>query len=131
MPSEEIDRIAVPNRPAPAGHYSAATAWRDLVFVSGQLPTRDDGTDTAEEPFEVQARQVLDNLLAALAAAGSLPAGVLKVTAYIVGVEHWPSFNAIYAKVFGDAKPARAIVPVPELHHGYLVEVEAVAVRQS
>lgn len=127
--ASKIDRISVPGRVPPTGHYSAATAWHDLVFVSGQLPTRADGTHTAEEAFEIQARQVLDNLLAVLAAAGSSPAHVLKVTAYIVGVEHWPAFNAVYADIFGEAKPARAIVPVPELHHGYLVEVEAVAVR--
>jgi len=53
------------------------------------------------------------------------------MTAYIVGVENWPAFNRIYAEVFGDAKPARTVVPVPELHHGYLVEVEAIAVRRS
>ena len=53
------------------------------------------------------------------------------MTAYIAGVENWPAFNRIYAEVFGEAKPARTVVPVPELHHGYLVEVEAIAVRTS
>lgn len=126
---DEIERIAVPDRPPPPGHYSPATAWRDLVFVSGQLPVRPDGTHTASEPFETQARQVLENLVAALASAASSPARTLKVTAYIVGIEHWPQFNRIYAEVFGAAKPARAIVPVPALHHGYLIEVEAIAAR--
>lgn len=121
----------MPDRPAPAGHYAPATAWRDLVFVSGQLPVRPDGTHTADLGFDVQARQVLANLVAVLAAAGATPATVLKVTCYLVGVEHWPAFNAIYAEVFGEAKPARAIVPVPELHHGYLVEIEAIAVRAA
>lgn len=126
---DAIEHIAVPGYAPSAGHYSPATAWRDLVFVSGQLPIRPDGTHTASEPFENQARQVLANLLAVLAAAGSSPERVLKVTAYIVDIEHWPGFNRIYAEAFGDAKPARAIVPVPALHHGYLVEVEAVATR--
>lgn len=126
---DDIERIAVPGYAPPAGHYSPAVAWRDLVFVSGQLPVRPDGSHTADQPFEVQARQVLANLFAALAAAGSSPDRVLKVTVYIVGVAHWPAFNRLYAEAFGDAKPARAVVPVPELHHGYLVEVEAVAAR--
>ena len=125
----DIDRIAVPGHAPPAGHYSPAVAWRDLVFVSGQLPVRADGTHTADQPFEAQARQVLANLFAALAAAGSSPERVLKVTVYIVGIGHWPEFNRLYAEAFGEAKPARAVVPVPELHHGYLVEVEAVAAR--
>ncbi len=51
------------------------------------------------------------------------------MTAYVVGVAHWPEFNRLYAEVMGEAKPARTVVPVPELHHGYLVEVEAIAVR--
>ena len=129
MSTPEIEYITVPGRSPPAGHYSAATVWRDIVFVSGQLPTRADGTHIAQEPFDIQARQVLANLLEALAAAGSSASQILKVTAYIVGIEHWPTFNVVYAEVLGEAKPARAIVPVSALHHGYLVEVEAVAAR--
>lgn len=126
-----IETILSPDVPAPAGHYSQAVAYKDLVFVSGQLAPRPDGSHTAHEPFAVQARQALDNLLAVLAAAGCGPADVLKVTAYLVGAAHWPGFNAIYAEVFGPHRPARAVVPVPELHHGYLIEIEAVAVRRK
>jgi hypothetical protein len=69
--------------------------------------------------------------IAAAAAAGSGLDQVLKVTAYIAGVEHWPAFNRIYAEVFAEARPARSVVPVPALHHGYLVEIEAIAVRPA
>jgi reactive intermediate/imine deaminase len=124
-----IERVSTARAPAPAGHYAQATAWRELVFVSGQLPFHADGTPAADASFEVQARQALANLLAVLAEAGSNPERVLRVTAYVVGVEHWPDFNRVYAELFGTAKPARAVVPVPELHHGCLVEVEAVASR--
>ncbi len=126
-----IETILSPQVPAPAGHYSQAVAYRDLVFVSGQLAPRPDGSSTSAEPFETQARQALANLVAVLAAAGSAPADVLKVTAYLVGNAHWPAFNAIYAETFGRHRPARAVVPVPELHDGYLIEVEAVAVRRG
>jgi len=126
---DEIERIAPADAAPPGGHYAPATAWRDLLFVSGQLPVRPDGTHTADRPFEEQARQVLANLFAVLRAGGSSPERVLKVTVYVAGVEHWPAFNRLYAEAFGDAKPARAVVPVPELHHGYLVEVEAIAAR--
>ena len=54
----------------------------------------------------------------------------MRVTAYVVGIENWPVFDRIYAELFGEARPARAVVPVPELHHGYLVEIEAVAARE-
>jgi enamine deaminase RidA (YjgF/YER057c/UK114 family) len=70
-------------------------------------------------------------MLTALRSAGAEPSDILKVTAYIVGVDNWPRFNAVYAEVMGAARPARTVVPVPELHYGYLVEVDAVAVRGS
>lgn len=114
---------------SPAGHYSHAVCHGGLVFISGQLGVRPDGTHTADLPFEDQVHQTLLNLRAALESAGADLGGVVKVTAYIVGVAHWPRFNAVYASVMGPARPARAVVPVPELHHGYLVEVDAIAVR--
>ena len=131
MTDTPIERIATDAAPAPAGHYVQATAWGALVHVSGQLGVRPDGSHTADQPFAAQARQALANLFAILAAAGSGPGGVLKVTAYIDGVEHWPEFNRLFAEAFGAARPARAVVPVPGLHHGYLIEVEAVAVRSA
>jgi 2-iminobutanoate/2-iminopropanoate deaminase len=121
--------IAKPHELArPGGHYSHAVRFGDLVLTSGQLGVRPDGTHTADLPFEDQARQAIGNMLAALRAAGAEPSDILKVTAYIVGVDHWPRFNAMYAEMMGDARPARTVVPVPELHYGYLVEVDAVAV---
>ncbi len=124
-----IDLITSAAVPIPAGHYSQATAWRDLVFVSGQLGPRADGSHTSAQSIEVQIRQSLANMLAIVREAGSEPSHILRVTAYIVGVENWPIFNRVYAEVMGDAKPARTVVPVPELHHGYSVEIDAIAVR--
>ena len=123
-----VEHIIVAER-VPAGHYSSATAYGDLVFISGQLPVCADGTHDADAPFEVQARRTIANLTSVLGAAGSNADRLLKVTVYIVGVEHWPAFDAVYAELLGEARPARAVVPVPELHHGYLIEIEAVAAR--
>ena len=111
----------------PGGHYSHARRFGELAFTSGQLGVRADGSHTAGQPFEEQVRQALHNMLAALRAAGAEPGDILKVTAYIVGVDLWPRFNAIYAEVMGEAKPARTVVPVPELHYGYLIEIDAIA----
>ena len=113
---------------APGGHYSHAVRCGDLVFVSGQLGIRPDGSHTAHLPFEDQVHQALENVLAALRSAGATAADVLKVTAYIVDVERWPRFNALYAEAMGSARPARTVVPVAQLHYGYLVEIDAVAV---
>ena len=122
-----IDRITTVNAPKPAGHYSQACRYDDLIFVSGQLPVSLEGKALADRSFEEQVRVALGNVLAILKEAGSGPDRVLKVTAFIVGVENWPAFNRIYAELFGDARPARSVVPVPSLHHGCLIEIEAIA----
>lgn len=125
----DIERITTETAPKPAGHYSQAICHGDLVFVSGQLPVTLDGKIIADKSFEEQAKLALGNLLAIVKAAGSGPERVLKVTVFLAGVEYWPKFNAIYAEAFGAARPARSVVPVPALHYGCLVEVEAVAAR--
>ena len=125
----DIEHIATTDAPTPAGHYSQAAAYGDLLFVAGQIPVRVDGTHQFDAPFEDQARQALANLLAIVRAGGSAPERILKVNVYIVDIAHWPAFNRVYAELLGDARPARAVIPVPELHHGYLVEVDAIAAR--
>jgi reactive intermediate/imine deaminase len=124
-----VERVLTENAPKPAGHYSQAVCHGDLVFVSGQLPVTLDGKIIADKSFEEQARLALDNLLAIVKAAGSSPDRVLKVTVFLAGVEYWPKFNTIYAQAFGESRPARSVVPVPALHYGCLIEVEAIAVR--
>lgn len=121
----QIEPVLTDNAPKPLGHYSQAVRAAGLIHVSGQLPIKAEGQSS--DPFDEQARIVLRNLLAVLDAAGATPAHVVKVTAYIVGAEHWGRFNAAYAAAFGDARPARSVVPVPALHHGYLIELDAVA----
>jgi reactive intermediate/imine deaminase len=116
--------------PRPAGHYAQAVVSGTHVFVSGQLPIRPDGLPLDDSGFEAQARQAIQNMLEVLHAAGSSPRQLLKVTAYIVGIANWPRFNAVYASMLPDARPARSVVPVPELHYGYLVEIDAIAVRE-
>ena len=127
--TRSVERISTDAAPKPAGHYSQACAYGDLVFVSGQLPVSLEGKALADKSFEEQVRHALANLLSIVKAAGSGPDHVLKVTAFIVGVENWPAFNAVYAEVFGASRPARSVVPVPALHHGCLIELEAIAAR--
>jgi reactive intermediate/imine deaminase len=117
---------------APAGgHYSQGVRHGDLIYVSGQLPIAPDGTHHSEADFEQQARLAIRNMIAVVEAAGGSAATLLKVTVYLVGVGNWPRFNTVYAEILGDARPARSVVPVPELHYGYLVEVDAVAARPA
>jgi 2-iminobutanoate/2-iminopropanoate deaminase len=113
--------------PAARGHYSQALIHGGLVYVAGQLPIVPGEPDKRLAAFDEQARRVIDNVLAILAAAGSGADLILKVTVYIADVAHWPAFNAIYAEKLGGHKPARTVVPVAALHYGYLVEMDAVA----
>lgn len=122
-----IRRIATPNAAPAGGHYSQGVVHGGLIHVSGQLPIAPDGTHRPEADFEDQARTAIRNMLAIVEAGGGSKDTLLKVTVYLVGVANWPRLNAVYASILGEAKPARSVVPVPELHYGYLVEIDAVA----
>lgn len=117
-----------PTMAAPGGHYSHATLAQGLVFVSGQLPITPTGEKLSGAPFEQQARQVLDNVAAAISAFDCTPRDLVQVRVYLASLDHWPAFNAIYADWIGAARPSRAVVPTGPLHFGFLIEVEAVAV---
>jgi reactive intermediate/imine deaminase len=123
----EIEMIHTPDAAAPGGHYAQAVLHNGILHVAGQLPVRADGRHSFDQPFEVQAALALDNLLAILGAAGCSAADLLSVTVYVAGISHWPAFDRIYRGYLGEHRPARAVVPVPELHHGYLVEIQALA----
>ena len=116
--------------PAPAGHYSQAVEANGLVFLSGVLPQQgvvDPNIDT----FQDQCESVFGQCEKILQAAGCGFQDVVQCTVYVVGISNWPEFNAIYARVFGAHKPARAVVPVPELHFGYSVEVQMTAAQPA
>ena len=116
---------------APAGHYSHAVKANGFVFVAGQLPIARDGTKLMDAPFEQQAQQTLDNIAAALTAAGSAIDRLVQMRVYVTDIASWPAFNAIYATWVGSSRPARAVVPVPQLHYGFKIEIEAVALEGS
>jgi 2-iminobutanoate/2-iminopropanoate deaminase len=124
----ELFSIRTDKAPQPLGHYNQAIRLGDMLYVSGQLPIRPDGTHTNELPFEEQAAQALGNVLAIIRAGGGSPECVIKTTSYIVDIKNWPTLNVIYASMFGNWKPVRVVVPVPQLRHGYLIEVDAIAI---
>lgn len=119
--------IQPPDLAPPGGHYSPVVVAGGLAHVAGQLPVTADGRRLADAPFEVQVAQVLANVAAALRAAGTDTDHLVQVRVYLTDVALWGAFNTLYAAWLGSHRPARAVVPVPALHHGFLVEVEAVA----
>ena len=123
----EIKNIFTSNAPAPAGHYSQGIVHNDLVYVSGQLPITKDGRKLVEGTVGEQAELAIKNVQQILIEAGSDLNRVLQMTIYITDVEQWGAVNEVYARLFGDHRPARAIVPVKELHYGLVIEIQAIA----
>lgn len=119
--------VSTPRAPAARGHYSQAIVHAGLVYVAGQLPLVPDEPERKPADFEAQARQVVANVVAIVEAAGSSRDRILRTTVYITDIAHWPAFNAIYAELMGTHRPARTVVPVPHLHYGYLLEMDAIA----
>ena len=115
----------------PAGHYSHTCTAAGLVFVSGQLPVDANGKPMTDQPFERQAAQVLANVDACLEAARTDRSRLLQVRVYVTDMDFWPAFNRIYADWIGDVRPARAVAGVASLHHGLLLEIEAIALATS
>jgi 2-iminobutanoate/2-iminopropanoate deaminase len=113
--------------PQPAGHYAQAIEHQGLVYVSGQLPIDPQSGEKRIGSIETQTEQALANLEAILEEANSGKEHVLKVTVYVSDIALWDRVNAVYARFFGDHRPARAIVPTRELHFGFQIEIEAIA----
>ena len=122
-----MQKIKLPNAPEPVGHYSSAVVHNGLIFVSGQLP-RDAVSGKVENgSIEAQTELALRNVEQILLAAGSDLNHVLQFTIYVSEMELWDRVNEVYASILGEHKPARAIVPVKDLHFGTKIEIQAIA----
>ncbi|MEZ5344795.1 MAG: RidA family protein [Pyrinomonadaceae bacterium] len=122
-----MKKIKLPNAPEPVGHYSSAVEHDGFIYVSGQLP-RDAVTGEVETgAIEAQTELALRNVEAILKAAGSDLGHVLQFTIYVSDMSLWDKVNEVYKQVMGEHKPARAIVPVKDLHFGTKIEIQAIA----
>ena len=121
-----MKQIHTNRAPAALGPYSQAVVSGGLCFTSGQIALSPETGEIVGADIETQTRQVLENLCAVLAAAGTSTEKVLKTTCYLAEIADFAAFNAVYAEYF-PGKPARSCVAVKDLPRGALVEVEAVA----
>ena len=126
-----INKIQPPDQPAPKGHYSPGVEHNGLIFVSGQLPMTLDTREPFTGPIEEQTELALRNVEAVLHAAGTDLQHVLQFTIYVSDMELWGAVNETYARVLGDHRPARAIVPVKDLHFDTKIEIQAIAVKKG
>ena len=113
--------------PLPAGHYSQGIVHNGVVYVAGQLPMAPGSSDRTVGSMAQQTEQTLRNVEAVLKAAGSGLDKVLQMTIYVSDISLWGDVNVAYARIMGEHKPARAVVPVKELHYGYQIEIQAIA----
>lgn len=119
--------ISTTNAPAAIGPYSQAIACGDMLFTSGQIPIDPATGEVVTGDITAQATQSMKNVVAVLAAAGTSPEKVVKTTCFLADMDDFAAFNAVYAMVFTDHKPARSCVAVKTLPKGVLCEVEAIA----
>ncbi len=115
------------NQPTPTGHYSPGIEHHGVVYVSGQLPMSLDTREPFTGSIEEQTELALRNVEHVLKAAGSDLSRVLQMTIYVSDMELWGRVNETYARVMGDHRPARAMIPVKELHFGTQIEIQAIA----
>src|SRR5687768_14844445 len=113
----EIKSVETANAPQAGGHYSQAVVHNGVVYVSGQLPINPETGEKLLGPVEEQTEQVLRNVSEILRAAGSGLDRVLKMTVYVSDIALWSRVNAVYERVLGAHRPARAVVPTGELHY--------------
>lgn len=117
--------------PAAIGPYSQAVQARNLLFISGQIPVDPLTGLVVDGGIEEQTARVLDNLEAIVIAAGLAMANVTKTTVYLKDMNDFGGMNKVYGQRFSEPFPARATVEVARLPKDVLVEIEAVAVRDS
>jgi 2-iminobutanoate/2-iminopropanoate deaminase len=119
--------IATGAAPAAIGPYSQAIAANGFLFTAGQIPLDPATGKLVEGDITAQTERVMQNLAAVLAEAGSGFEQVVKTTCFLADLDDFAAFNAVYARSFTSAPPARSTVQAARLPAGARVEVECVA----
>ena len=121
-----LKKVYTSNAPAAIGPYSQAIICGNMLFTSGQIPINPATGEVEAEGITDQATQVMKNLSAVLAEAGTSFEKVVKTTCFLSDMADFVAFNAVYAEYF-TSKPARSCVAVKTLPKNVLVEVEVIA----
>ena len=122
-----IGTIETDLAPKAIGPYAQAVRANGFLFTAGQIPLDPRTMEIVAGDVTAQTEQVLANLTAVLAAAGTGWANVVKTTVFLRDMTEFTAMNTVYARVLGDARPARSTVAVAGLPRDVRVEIEAVA----
>lgn len=123
----EIHTVHTDDAPAAIGPYSQAVTVDGWLFASGQIPLDPATGGLVTGSVAAQTDQVFKNLAAVLAEGGASLSSVVKTTVYLVDMGTFTEMNEVYARHFGDHRPARATVEVAALPKGVDVEIDVIA----
>lgn len=121
-----IETVHTDQAPAAIGPYSQAVAANGFLFTAGQIALDPATGQVINGDVAAQTEQVFRNLAAILSRAGASWADVAKATVFLMDMKDFPHVNEVYARVMGDARPARSTVQVSGLPRGVMVEIDLV-----
>lgn len=124
-----MERVATQHAPGAIGPYSQAIVANGFIYTAGQIALDPATGQVVDGGITEQTERVMANLKAVLDAAGSSFGQVVKTTVFLLDMADFGEMNAVYAKAFGDHKPARSTVAVSGLPRGVRVEIEMVAIK--
>ena len=127
MAEKQVVRTERAPAPFQGAPYNQAIRVGELVFVAGQLGLAPGGTAMVGDGIAEQTEQVMQNLGAILAEAGSGLDRLVKTTVFLVDLADFAAMNEVYARHVGDRPPARSTVQIAALPSGARVEIEAIA----
>ena len=122
-----ISSLHTDDAPIAIGPYSQAIIANGFLFTAGQIPLDPVTMEIVPGDITDQSEQVLKNLTAVLSAAGASWSDVVKTTVFLRSMGDFAAMNAVYARVLGEARPARSTVAVAALPRDVSVEIELVA----
>lgn len=126
-----MQSVHTDNAPRAIGPYSQAVRTGGLIFCSGQIPLDPVTMEIVGEDIGAQTERVLQNLTEVLAAAGSSLQRVVKTTVFLADMNDFAAMNEVYARFFGETRPARSTVQVARLPRDVKVEIEVIALAAT
>ncbi len=121
--------ISTDKAPKAVGPYSQGVMANGTLYVSGQIPFVAETMTLVSEDIKDQTLQSLNNVLAIVEAAGLKKENIVKCGVFMQDLGMFKDMNEVYAKFFGDHKPARFAVEVRRLPLDVLVEIDAIVVK--
>jgi 2-iminobutanoate/2-iminopropanoate deaminase len=123
-----LDFVSTSGAPKAIGPYSQAVIAQGFLFTAGQVALDPARGELVSGGIAEQTTRAMENLRAILREAGTDFSQVVKTTVFLVDMADFVAMNEVYARAFGDHRPARSTVAVSALPKGARVEIEIIAI---